>query len=81
MSEESKRGDGYVPDAGTRRHIRQLQLEHTTIRIEMGLQYGVLVLALVLIVVLSLCGKLDATVSALLATLLGYVLRSTQAKK
>jgi len=60
--------------------IKKLQLEHTTARLHLCLQYGVLLVALGLIVYLSVHGKLDATVAALLSTVLGYGLRSTQVR-
>lgn len=60
--------------------VKKLELEHTTARLHLCLQYGILLVALGLIVFLSLRGKLDATVAALLSTVLGYGLRSTQVK-
>lgn len=79
MSEETKEG-AFLPGKDARASIVKLQLEHTTARLHLVLQYVVLLAALGLIVFLSVRGKLDATVSALVATLLGYVLRSTQDK-
>ena len=72
---------GYVPDRATGHKVRQLELQHSTWRLQMWLQYGVLTLAVVGIMFLAWNGKLDATVATLLATLLGYVLRSTQDKR
>jgi hypothetical protein len=76
-SEESKEPSGYRPGSEATNNIRKLQLEHTTARLHLCLQYGILLVGLGLIVFLSLRGKLDSTVSALVATLLGYVLRGT----
>jgi hypothetical protein len=77
MSEQTQEG-GYRPGRAAKESIEKLELEHTTARLHLCLQYGILLAALLLIVLLSFYGKLDATVSALVATLLGYVLRSTQ---
>jgi len=80
MSSEPIVTSGYSLTRETTDAVKKLQLEHTTARLHLCLQYGILLAALALIVFLSMRGKLDSTVSALVATLLGYVLRSTQSK-
>ena len=84
MSEENPGKDskgGYVPDISIANKVRQMELQHDSLRLQMWLQFGVLALTIIVITVLASMDKLNATVATLLATLLGYVLRSTQDKK
>jgi hypothetical protein len=57
--------------------IRNRQVSGSSPLVGSILDPGILLVALALIVFLSLRGMLDATVGALLSTVLGYGLRST----
>jgi len=79
--QQEKPGGGLALDPSITSKVRQLEEQHKTLRTQMYLQYGVLALSLGGVIFLAYIGKLDATVSALFATLLGYVLRGTHDRK
>ena len=61
-------------EAGVEQKKREVEFQHSTMRLWMKIQAGAITALLVTAGVLAWHGKLDATVATLMATLFGYFL-------